>query len=106
MRTVPSRAPMVVAPTFDENASIFASDMPPFLEAGTGSLLQDEFSGGALNAKWIIDATKPVGLPFQKLADVPEDVWRNIQLDDYFANGVADAGASEPSAADVQPVSV
>jgi 2,5-furandicarboxylate decarboxylase 1 len=41
---------------------------------------------GYLNAKWIIDATKPVGLPFQHRADVPEEIWRNIRLDDYFGS--------------------
>jgi 2,5-furandicarboxylate decarboxylase 1 len=64
--------------------------------------ITDETKPGALNAKWIIDATKPVGLPFQKLADVPEDIWRNIRLDDYFANGAGEA--APPMASDVQPV--
>jgi 2,5-furandicarboxylate decarboxylase 1 len=39
---------------------------------------------GAMNAKWAIDATKPVGLPFQERADVPETVWKNMDLDSYF----------------------
>jgi hypothetical protein len=43
-----------------------------------------------------------VGLPFQTVADVPEDVWRNIRLDDYFTNGVGEAAPH--SANDVQPV--
>jgi hypothetical protein len=64
--------------------------------------ITDETKPGALNAKWIIDATKPVGLPFQTVADVPEDVWRNIRLDDYFSNGVGEAAPH--SASDVQPV--
>ncbi len=38
---------------------------------------------GYMNSKWFIDATKPCGLPFQERADVPEDVWKNINLDEY-----------------------
>jgi hypothetical protein len=37
-----------------------------------------------LNTKWAIDATKPVGLPFEERADVPADAWRNIDLSDYI----------------------
>lgn len=39
---------------------------------------------GYMNDKWIIDATKPYGLSFQERADVPEDVWKNINLDEYL----------------------
>lgn len=39
---------------------------------------------GYMNAKWAIDATKPVDLPFQERADVPEEVWKNIKLEDYL----------------------
>jgi 2,5-furandicarboxylate decarboxylase 1 len=39
---------------------------------------------GYLNTKWAIDATKPVDLPFQERADVPEEVWRNIRIEDYI----------------------
>jgi 2,5-furandicarboxylate decarboxylase 1 len=39
---------------------------------------------GFLNAKWAIDATKPVDLPFQERADVPDEVWRNMKLEDYL----------------------
>lgn len=50
----------------------------------TAYSIEDPTKNGALNAKWIIDATKPVGLPFQELADVPADVWKNINLADFF----------------------
>jgi 3-polyprenyl-4-hydroxybenzoate decarboxylase len=62
--------------------------------------ITDDTKNGALNAKWIIDATKPVGLPFQKLADVPEEVWQNIRLEDFFGAG---AGSVATRASDVQP---
>ncbi len=39
-----------------------------------------------LNTKWAIDATKPVGLPFEERADVPRDAWAELNLDDYIAN--------------------
>jgi 2,5-furandicarboxylate decarboxylase 1 len=39
---------------------------------------------GALNTKWAIDATKPLGLPFEERADVPTDLWTKIILDDYL----------------------
>lgn len=46
--------------------------------------IEDPTRNGALNAKWMIDATKPVGLPFQETVDVPEEVWRNIRLEEFF----------------------
>ena len=39
-----------------------------------------------LNTKWAIDATKPVGLPFEERADVPENVWAKIKLEDFIVN--------------------
>lgn len=39
---------------------------------------------GSINAKWAIDATKPVDLPFQARADVPEAIWKNMRLEDYL----------------------
>jgi 2,5-furandicarboxylate decarboxylase 1 len=50
----------------------------------TAYSIEDDTKNGALNAKWIIDATKPVGLPFQEPADVPEPIWRGIDLRDFF----------------------
>jgi 2,5-furandicarboxylate decarboxylase 1 len=38
-----------------------------------------------LNTKWAIDATKPVGIPFEERADVPRDAWVNLNLDDYIS---------------------
>lgn len=46
--------------------------------------IADPTKNGALNAKWMIDATKPVGLPFQEVADVPAEVWKNVNLVDFF----------------------
>ena len=37
-----------------------------------------------LNTKVIIDATKPVGLPFQELAEPPKEVWEKINLKEYI----------------------
>lgn len=39
-----------------------------------------------LNTKWAIDATKPVGLPFEERADVPRDIWTKLNLEDYLPN--------------------
>jgi len=39
---------------------------------------------GFLNAKWAIDATKPVDLPFQERAEVPDEVWKDMRLEDYI----------------------
>ena len=52
----------------------------------TAYSIEDDTKNGALNAKWIIDATKPVGLPFQEVADVPEAVWRNVDLEQFFGS--------------------
>ena len=38
----------------------------------------------ALNTKWAIDATMPIDEPFQEKADVPEEVWKKINLNDYL----------------------
>jgi len=38
---------------------------------------------GRLNAKWAIDATKPVEAPFAEFSDVPRQVWERIDLKDY-----------------------
>jgi 2,5-furandicarboxylate decarboxylase 1 len=38
----------------------------------------------SLNTKWAIDATKPVGLPFEERADVPLEIWKKIDLSDYL----------------------
>ena len=43
-----------------------------------------ETRNGAVNAKWLIDATKPIDLPFQQTVDVPEDIWRAVRLEEFF----------------------
>jgi 2,5-furandicarboxylate decarboxylase 1 len=50
----------------------------------TAYSIESPIMNGSLNAKWLIDATKPVGLPFQILADVPAEVWKPMNLADYF----------------------
>jgi 2,5-furandicarboxylate decarboxylase 1 len=37
-----------------------------------------------LNTKVLIDATKPIDVPLPDRCDPPEDVWRGIDLGDYF----------------------
>jgi 2,5-furandicarboxylate decarboxylase 1 len=44
----------------------------------------DRAQRGGMNGRWIIDATRPVGLPVQPRADVPDEVWRNIRLEEYL----------------------
>jgi 2,5-furandicarboxylate decarboxylase 1 len=46
--------------------------------------MNDRTKRGGVNAKWIVDATSPFGLPVQPKADVPEEIWRNIQLEDFL----------------------
>lgn len=36
-----------------------------------------------MNTKWAIDATKPVEAPFEERADVPREVWENLDLSQY-----------------------
>lgn len=47
--------------------------------------VKDRSERGYLNAKWMIDATKPVNLPFQERSSVPRHVWENMRLEDYFS---------------------
>lgn len=47
--------------------------------------IADRAKRGYVNAKWAIDATKPVGIEFQERADVPESVWKHMNLRDYLA---------------------
>jgi 2,5-furandicarboxylate decarboxylase 1 len=44
----------------------------------------DRTKRGGVNAKWILDATSPVDLPVQPRADVPEEVWKAIRLEDFL----------------------
>jgi 2,5-furandicarboxylate decarboxylase 1 len=46
--------------------------------------LGDRNKPGALNAKWMIDATKPVGVPYQERSSVPREAWENLRLEDYL----------------------
>jgi 2,5-furandicarboxylate decarboxylase 1 len=47
--------------------------------------IADRSKRGYVNAKWAIDATKPVAIDFQERADVPESVWKHMNLQDYLA---------------------
>ncbi len=44
----------------------------------------DNTRRGGMNGRWIIDATRPIGLPAQPKADVPEEIWKNIRLEDFL----------------------
>ena len=46
--------------------------------------IADRAKRGYVNAKWAIDATKPVGIEFQERADVPVEVWRDMDLGKYL----------------------
>jgi 2,5-furandicarboxylate decarboxylase 1 len=39
---------------------------------------------GQMTSKMIIDATRPLGLPFPHKIEWPEDLWRTLKLEDYF----------------------
>ncbi len=45
----------------------------------------DRTRRGGVNAKWIVDATRPADLPVQPRADVPDEVWRAIRPEDFLA---------------------
>lgn len=49
--------------------------------------IKDRTARGGLNAKWAIDATKPVGIRFLPRADVPESRWKDIDLSQYIDGG-------------------
>ena len=40
-----------------------------------------------MNTKWAIDATMPVEAPFEARADVPRQVWENLDLSKYIVPG-------------------
>jgi 2,5-furandicarboxylate decarboxylase 1 len=46
--------------------------------------LNDRSKRGGVNAKWIVDATSPVGLPVQLRADVPDEIWKAIKPEDFL----------------------
>jgi 2,5-furandicarboxylate decarboxylase 1 len=56
--------------------------------------LGDRNEPGYLNAKWMIDATKPVGVPYQERSSVPREVWENIRLEEYLEPAAEPAVAS------------
>lgn len=45
-----------------------------------------------MNTKWVIDATMPVEAPFEERADVPRDVWENMDLTEYLTEWETVAG--------------
>ncbi len=47
-------------------------------------LMNDRTKRGGVNAKWIVDATNPADLPVQPKADVPEEIWKAIRLEDFL----------------------
>jgi 2,5-furandicarboxylate decarboxylase 1 len=49
----------------------------------------DPTKRGGMNGRWIVDATRPLGLPSQPRADVPEEVWRSIRLEEFLPAGMA-----------------
>ena len=40
-----------------------------------------------MNTKWAIDATMPVEAPFEARADVPRQIWENLDLSKYIVPG-------------------
>jgi 2,5-furandicarboxylate decarboxylase 1 len=56
--------------------------------------LGDRNQPGYLNAKWMIDATKPIGVPYQERSTVPREVWENMRLEDYLEPAVRAAVSS------------
>lgn len=58
---------------------MYMMELDPSAHSATGATER-----GYMNGKWLIDATKPDGLPFQTRADVPANVWKNMNLDDYL----------------------
>lgn len=50
--------------------------------------LGDREEPGYLNAKWMIDATKPVGVEYQARSSVPREVWEDLRLEDYLEPAV------------------
>jgi 2,5-furandicarboxylate decarboxylase 1 len=72
----------------DKDVIVIPESYTVELDPSAYSIL-DRTKRGALNAKWIIDATKPVGLPFQERSTVPEHVWKDMNLDDYLESAVA-----------------
>ena len=56
------------------------------LDPGAYSI-KDRNKRGYLNTKWAIDATMPIEMAFEERADVPQDMWQNINLDDFNLGG-------------------
>ncbi len=42
-----------------------------------------------LNTKVLIDATKPIDVPLPDRCDPPENIWRSIDLEEYFPDGIS-----------------
>ena len=49
--------------------------------------MSDRSKRGGVNAKWILDATRPSDLPVQPKADVPEEIWKSIDLAAFLPAG-------------------
>jgi len=60
----------------------YVSELDPSSYSIHGRNIRD-----SLNTKWAIDATKPVGLPFEEKADVPAEIWQKIDIKQYLTKG-------------------
>ena len=56
-----------------------SSELEPSAHSIFGKHLKD-----SMNAKCIIDCTKPVGYSFEERADVPKEVWEKVILKKYI----------------------
>jgi 2,5-furandicarboxylate decarboxylase 1 len=59
----------------------YVSELDPSAYSVRGRMTKD-----SLNTKWAIDATMPVGLPFEERADVPRSAWEPLELSQYIPN--------------------
>lgn len=65
----------------DQDLSVIAGATGAHLDPSAYN--ETRFGRGHMTSKVIIDATKPIDLPFAKRITPPEDVWSKINLKDY-----------------------
>jgi 2,5-furandicarboxylate decarboxylase 1 len=73
----------IVTRTQGDKACFFVQDAPGSRLDAAGYSVWGRVEKDSMNTKWAIDATRPVEAPFAELADVPEHVWREMDLSKY-----------------------
>jgi 2,5-furandicarboxylate decarboxylase 1 len=70
--------------TQPDRATVFVQDSAVSRLDPASYSIWSRWEKDTMNTKWAIDATKPVEAPFEERADVPRELWENLDLSKYI----------------------